>query len=38
MQGFEVATNAVTLIDAEGECAVPLQTKERVAARDPGPR
>ena len=30
--GFEVATNAVTLIDAEGECAVPLQTKERVAA------
>ncbi|MBI2828534.1 MAG: bifunctional phosphopantothenoylcysteine decarboxylase/phosphopantothenate--cysteine ligase CoaBC [Acidobacteria bacterium] len=30
--GFEVATNAVTLIDAEGECAVPLQSKERVAA------
>ena len=30
--GFEVATNAVTLIDAEGECAVPVQSKERVAA------
>ena len=30
--GFEVATNAVTLIDAEAEQAVPLQSKERVAA------
>jgi phosphopantothenoylcysteine decarboxylase/phosphopantothenate--cysteine ligase len=30
--GFEVATNAVTLIDAEGERTVPLQSKERVAA------
>jgi len=30
--GFEVATNAVTLIDAEGERALPLQSKERVAA------
>ena len=30
--GFEVATNAVTLIDAEGERVVPLQSKERVAA------
>jgi phosphopantothenoylcysteine decarboxylase/phosphopantothenate--cysteine ligase len=30
--GFEVATNAVTLIDADGERAVPLQSKERVAA------
>jgi phosphopantothenoylcysteine decarboxylase/phosphopantothenate--cysteine ligase len=30
--GFEVATNAVTLIDAEGERAVPLRSKERVAA------
>jgi phosphopantothenoylcysteine decarboxylase/phosphopantothenate--cysteine ligase len=29
--GFEVATNAVTLIDAEGERVVPLQSKERVA-------
>ena len=30
--GFEVTTNAVTLIDAEGERVVPLQSKERVAA------
>ena len=30
--GFDVATNAVTLIDAEGERVVPLQSKERVAA------
>ena len=30
--GFEVATNAVTLIDDEGERAVPLQSKARVAA------
>jgi phosphopantothenoylcysteine decarboxylase / phosphopantothenate---cysteine ligase len=30
--GFEVATNAVTLIGAEGERTVPLQSKERVAA------
>jgi len=30
--GFEVATNAVTLIDVEGERTVPLQSKERVAA------
>ena len=30
--GFEVATNAVTLIDAEGERTVPLQSKELVAA------
>ena len=29
--GFEVATNAVTLIDAEGERDVPLQSKELVA-------
>ena len=29
--GFDVATNAVTLIDAEGEHAVPLQSKVRVA-------
>ena len=29
--GFEVTTNAVTLIDAEGERTVPLQSKERVA-------
>ena len=30
--GFEVATNAVTLIDVEGERTVPPQSKERVAA------
>ena len=30
--GFEVATNTVTLIDAEGERVVPLRSKERVAA------
>jgi len=30
--GFEVATNAVTLIDADGERVVPLQSKEGVAA------
>ncbi|MBN4048210.1 bifunctional phosphopantothenoylcysteine decarboxylase/phosphopantothenate--cysteine ligase CoaBC [bacterium AH-315-O15] len=30
--GFDAATNAVTLIDAEGERVVPLQSKERVAA------
>ena len=30
--GFDVATNTVTLIDAEGERVVPLQSKERVAA------
>jgi len=30
--GFDVATNAVTLIDSEGERVVPLQSKERVAA------
>ncbi len=30
--GFDVGTNAVTLIDAEGERVVPLQSKERVAA------
>lgn len=30
--GFDVATNRVTLIDDEGERAVPLQSKERVAA------
>ena len=30
--GFEVGTNAVTLIDAEGERVVPLQSKELVAA------
>ena len=30
--GFDVETNAVTLIDAEGETAVPLQSKARVAA------
>ena len=30
--GFDVATNAVTLIDAEGERAVPVRSKERVAA------
>ena len=29
--GFEAATNAVTLIDAEAERAVPLRSKERVA-------
>ena len=29
--GFESATNAVTLIDAEAERAVPLRSKERVA-------
>jgi phosphopantothenoylcysteine decarboxylase/phosphopantothenate--cysteine ligase len=30
--GFEVETNAVTLIDADGESAVPLQSKAAVAA------
>ena len=30
--GFDVETNAVTLIDAESETAVPLQSKARVAA------
>jgi phosphopantothenoylcysteine decarboxylase/phosphopantothenate--cysteine ligase len=30
--GFDVETNAVTLIDGEGETAVPLQSKARVAA------
>ncbi|OFW00417.1 MAG: hypothetical protein A3I61_04750 [Acidobacteria bacterium RIFCSPLOWO2_02_FULL_68_18] len=30
--GFEVETNAVTLIDAEGEQELPVQSKERVAA------
>jgi phosphopantothenoylcysteine decarboxylase/phosphopantothenate--cysteine ligase len=30
--GFEVATNAVTLIDAEGERVLPLQSKAAVAA------
>ncbi len=30
--GFDVETNAVTLIDAEAETAVPLQSKARVAA------
>ena len=30
--GFDVATNRVTLIDGEGECGVPLQSKEGVAA------
>ncbi|HEY3159083.1 MAG TPA: bifunctional phosphopantothenoylcysteine decarboxylase/phosphopantothenate--cysteine ligase CoaBC [Vicinamibacterales bacterium] len=30
--GFEVPTNAVTIIGADGERAVPLQSKERVAA------
>jgi phosphopantothenoylcysteine decarboxylase/phosphopantothenate--cysteine ligase len=30
--GFDVDTNTVTLIDAETETAVPLQTKARVAA------
>lgn len=30
--GFEVGTNAVTMIDGEGERAVPLQSKEGVAA------
>jgi len=29
--GFDVSTNAVTLIDAEGEHVVPLQSKARVA-------
>ncbi len=29
--GFDVATNAVTLIDAEGERVVPVQSKARVA-------
>ena len=29
--GFEAATNAVTLIDAEAERSVPLRSKERVA-------
>jgi phosphopantothenoylcysteine decarboxylase/phosphopantothenate--cysteine ligase len=30
--GFDVETNAVTLIDADGESAVPLQSKAGVAA------
>jgi phosphopantothenoylcysteine decarboxylase / phosphopantothenate---cysteine ligase len=30
--GFEVATNVVTLVDAAGEQALPLQQKERIAA------
>jgi phosphopantothenoylcysteine decarboxylase/phosphopantothenate--cysteine ligase len=30
--GFDVPTNAVTLIDDEGERALPLQTKEDAAA------
>jgi phosphopantothenoylcysteine decarboxylase/phosphopantothenate--cysteine ligase len=30
--GFEVDTNAVTIIGAEGEHALPVQTKDRVAA------
>jgi phosphopantothenoylcysteine decarboxylase/phosphopantothenate--cysteine ligase len=30
--GFDVPTNAVTLIDADGEQAVPLQSKDRIAA------
>ena len=29
--GFDVTTNAVTLIDAEGERVVPVQSKARVA-------
>jgi phosphopantothenoylcysteine decarboxylase/phosphopantothenate--cysteine ligase len=31
-RGFDVATNAVTIVSAAGEQAVPLQSKERVAA------
>ncbi len=30
-RGFDVETNAVTLVDASGEQAVPLQSKDRVA-------
>jgi phosphopantothenoylcysteine decarboxylase/phosphopantothenate--cysteine ligase len=29
--GFDVATNAVTLIDTEGERVVPVQSKTKVA-------
>jgi phosphopantothenoylcysteine decarboxylase/phosphopantothenate--cysteine ligase len=31
-RGFEVDTNAVTVVTADGEDAVPLQSKDRVAA------
>jgi len=31
-RGFEVETNAVTIVTAEGEDVVPLQSKDRVAA------
>ena len=31
-RGFEVDTNAVTIVTAEGEDVVPLQSKDRVAA------
>jgi phosphopantothenoylcysteine decarboxylase / phosphopantothenate---cysteine ligase len=31
-QGFDVETNAVTLVSDEGEEAIPLQSKDRVAA------
>ena len=30
-RGFEVDTNAVTIVTADGEDAVPLQTKDKVA-------
>jgi phosphopantothenoylcysteine decarboxylase/phosphopantothenate--cysteine ligase len=32
-RGFDAATNEVTLITRDGEEVVPLQSKERVAAR-----
>jgi phosphopantothenoylcysteine synthetase/decarboxylase len=31
-RGFDVDTNAVTIVTADGEDVVPLQSKDRVAA------